>query len=338
MNDDPGVDRWHDLVEYARWAPSPHNIQPWQLAPVTDVEAELRYLPGRLLPDTDPDGVFTVSGLGIFVEHLAIAARAEGLDLEVDYDGAPLDPGASGPQPFARLRLVERATEEPLSRELLLERRTSRLPYDGNEVAAGVLRELERIAADYGHRFAFSTDPETVDWVLGLNCETMFYDLEDPVARSEVGRWIRYSAREARQRRDGFSPEALGFPGWLLWLFVHVRPVFELPGVKQLIRRRYLRTMRGVRTVGWLTGPFWTPGDAFAAGRMLARIWLTLTAEGVYLHPFGSVITNTRARARLTERIGVDDAHGTPWLLVRLGRSEQPPRSLRLDTDALVAA
>ena len=326
-------DRWRTLLDYARWAPSPHNIQPWLLRPVSDDEADLLYVPDRLLPDTDPTGVFTIAGLGIFVEHLAIAARGDHLDLEVDYDGRGLDA-----QPFARLRLVRRPVEEPVERSLLLERRTSRLPYDGRPVPENVLRELEDLAGAYGHSFAFSSDRETVDWVLGLNCDTMFYDMEDPVARGEVGRWIRYSNGEARRRRDGFSPEALGFPGSLLWLFVHARWLFELPGLKQLIRRLYLRTMRGVRTVGWLTGPFSTPDEAFRAGRMLARIWLTLTAHGIYLHPFGSVITNKRANARLRERIGVDDAHGTPWLLVRLGRSEEPPRSLRLETDALLAA
>lgn len=332
------MERWRSLLEYARWAPSPHNIQPWQLAPLDAFEAELRYVPGRLLPDTDPTSVFTTCGLGIFVEHLAIAARADGLELEVEYDGRALDARVERPEAFARLRLREQPVDEPLARGLLLERRTSRLPYDGAPVDPQLLAELERIAADYGHRFAFSSDPGMVDWVLGLNCDTMFYDMEDPVARGEVGRWIRYSGREARRRRDGFSPEALGFPGPLLWLFVHARWLFELPVFRQLIRRLYLRTMKGVRTVGWLTGPFSTPAEAFEAGRMLARLWLTLTAHGVYLHPFGSVITNRRANARLTERIGVDDAHGTPWLLVRLGRSEQPPRSLRLETDALLAA
>jgi hypothetical protein len=71
---------------------------------------------------------------------------------------------------------------------------------------------------------------------------------------------------------------------------------------------------------------------------MLVRIWLTLTANGIHLHPFGSVITNPRANARLRERIGFDDAHGIPWLLVRLGRGAEPPRSFRLETDALLAA
>jgi hypothetical protein len=125
------VDRWRRLLEYARWAPSPHNIQPWQLRPVDDREAELRYVPDRLLPDTDPSGVFGVCGLGIFVEHLAIAARAEQLDLEVDYDGAPLDPRAVGSRPLARLRLVEQPTDEPLSRELLPRSRYEPASRDG---------------------------------------------------------------------------------------------------------------------------------------------------------------------------------------------------------------
>jgi hypothetical protein len=332
------MDRWRRLLDYARWAPSPHNIQPWQLHPSSEEEADLLYVPERLLPDTDPRGVFTIAGLGIFVEHLAIAARGEGLELDVELLGTTLDPRAAGPQPFARLRLVERTVDEPFGRELLLERRTSRLPYDGKPVPEEMLRELERLASSNGHRFAFSSDPQTVDWVVSLNCDTMFYDMEDPVARREVRHWIRYSNAQARRRRDGFSPEALGFPGPLLWLFVHARWLFELPGPKQLVRRLYLRTMRGVRTVGWLTGPFSTPEEAFDAGRMLTRMWLTLTANGVYLHPFGSVITNRRANARLRERIGVDDAHEVPWLLVRLGRSAEPPRSLRLEIDALLAA
>jgi hypothetical protein len=220
------MNRWRRLLEYARWAPSPHNIQPWLLRCVSDDEAVLLYAPDRLLPETDPTGVFMIAGLGIFVEHLAIAARGAGLDLDVEYDGASLEFGGTAPRPFARLALVERRVEEPLSPELLLERRTSRLPYDGEPVPQRVLDEVARLAGTYGHRLAFSS--------------------------------------EQQRRRDGFSPEALGFPGWLLRLFVHARWLFELPGVKQLIRRLYLRTMRGVRTVGWLIGPFGTPMRRFA--------------------------------------------------------------------------
>ena len=71
---------------------------------------------------------------------------------------------------------------------------------------------------------------------------------------------------------------------------------------------------------------------------MLMRLWLTLEREGVQLHPFGSIITNARANARLRERIHVGDGETPPWLIVRLGYSAEPPRSHRLRADELLVA
>jgi len=94
------------------------------------------------------------------------------------------------------------------------------------------------------------------------------------------------------------------------------------------VRRLYDRQMRGTRTVGWIAGP-WGERDAwFASGRMLARLWLTMTLNGVVLHPFGSVITNAHSNARLRERI--PPPRGRLWLVFRAGYSAEPPRSHRL--------
>lgn len=329
---------WRELVEYARWAPSPHNIQPWRLRPRSERDADLLYDPARLLPDTDSSGRFTTCALGIFVESLAIAAAADGLALEAELDGAPLRAGPPGAQLFAKLTLAPGAEAEPLDRRLLLERRTSRVPYDGRPVEPELLDELGRIAAGYGHELTASSDPGLVAWTVELNRETLFYDMADATARREVGRWLRFSGREAARRRDGFSPEALGFPGWLLLAFFHAHGLLEAPGLRRIVRALYGRTMRGTRTIAWLAGPFERTSDCFAAGRMLARLWLTLEQAGVRLHPFGSVITNPRAHARLRERIDVDEAAGEVWLLMRLGRSPRPPRSHRLEADELLVA
>jgi hypothetical protein len=62
---------------------------------------------------------------------------------------------------------------------------------------------------------------------------------------------------------------------------------------------------------------------------MLLRFWLELTRHGLYLQPFGSVITNPTAHARLAERLTVDEADRQVWLLLRLGYCPAPPRSLR---------
>lgn len=322
---------WQELIEDARWAPSPHNVQPWLLRGGEDGGADLLCPRDRLLPDADPDGLFTAVGIGSFVEGLAVAAAARGRSLVVEQTGVPPD----GAGPVARLSLSP-GGDDVLGPELLRRRRTSRLPYDGRPVAPELLDELAGIAHGFGHVWEATGDRELVDWIVMLNRETLFLDLADPVARREVGRWLRFSAGEAARRGDGFSPDALGFPGWLLSLFFERHRLLELPGIRQAAHALYGRTLRGTRTVAWLRGPFATVEDGIAAGRMLMRLWLTMTRSGVQLHPFGSVITNTAANARLQARIG--GGAGTLWLVMRLGHSAEPPRSHRREASELYVA
>src|ERR671932_29137 len=113
---------WRELLAYARWAPSPHNVQSWQVRALDEHRAELLVDERRTLPVEDPLGRFVVVGLGVFVETLAVAAHAQGYELDVDHDEGPLRPGGV----FARLTLRPSSVED-LPPELIVERRTSRL-------------------------------------------------------------------------------------------------------------------------------------------------------------------------------------------------------------------
>jgi hypothetical protein len=183
----------------------------------------------------------------------------------------------------ARLRLGRRQEPARFPADLLRRRRTSRRPYDGRPVDERMLAELSAIAAAVGHRASFSSDPVLVDWVLSLNADTLFADIDEDDRREEIGRWTHPSGRTARARGDGFSPRSLGFPAALLRLFLHRHRLFRPRPVRALVRRLYLRTMRGTATVGWIAGPWTTPADHLDAGRMLLRLWLALTARGLHL-------------------------------------------------------
>jgi hypothetical protein len=324
---------WRDLVEVARWAPSPHNMQPWRVRPRSATDADLLVDPARLLAETDADGAFMTVAVGVFVETLAVAARAGGADVAVELVG-DVSPRATERTLFAHLGLVDGAAKDALSPQLVLERRTSRLPYDDRPLGPAVVTELRAVAAAFGHAIEFSSDRALVRWVVDLNRDTLFHDLTDPVARREVGDWLRFSRRSAAARRDGFSPAALGFPGWLLRSYFAAAPAFELPLLRDAVRTLYGRTMRGTRTIGWLSGPWAGRDDWFVAGRMLSRLWLTMTHRGVVLHPFGSVITNVRANALLEHRIRAPQ--GKLWLVFRAGYSAVPPRSYRLTADEVL--
>jgi hypothetical protein len=285
---------------------------------------------GAAAAGRDPDVVFTACGIGCFVEALAIAAAGQGLGLRAETTGAR--PGSVAP--VVTLELVDGGKDE-LPVGLLRRRRTSRLPYDGTPIGSGLLEELAGVARAGGHEWRSSSDPELVRWVVDLNRETLFLDLADPVARGEVGGWLRFSAAEAERRRDGFSPDALGFPGWLLRLFFRHHALLELPVVRPCARALYGRKTRGASTVAWLRGAFDTVEDGIAAGRVLMRLWLTMTRDGVQLHPFGSIVTNRIANGRLQQRIGPGE--GTLWLIMRLGHSAEAPRSHRRESHELVA-
>ncbi len=229
----------------------------------------------------------------------------------------------------ARLQLGPRAEPTRFAAELLERRRTSRAPYDGRPVDERTRAKLSGTAAELGHEVSFSNDPALVDWVLSLNADTVFRDLEEDDRREEIRSWTHGTEHSARARGDGFSPRSLGFPAPLVRLFFDRHGVFRLGLVRALARRLYLRSMRGTTTVGWIAGPWSTPAECLAAGRMLLRFWLELTAHGLYLQPFGSVITSPTSHARLAERLEVREGNREIWLLFRIGSGPEPPRSAR---------
>jgi nitroreductase len=322
---------WAELVEDARRAPSPHNTQPWLVETTDDAHALLLCRAERLLPVEDPDGRFLTCGLGIFAEALRVAAEARGLALADEFLAPDLSAGVAGEIAVARLELTPGAGETG-PRDALLRRRTSRLPYDGRPADESSLAELAAVAARFGHTARFSTDPSFVAWVLELNAATVFYDLAEDDRRAEIRHWTRTSEAEAARLADGFSPRCLGFPGALLRLFFDRHRVIR--PFEPLLKRLYLRPMRGTATVGWIAGPWATKEDWYAAGRMLLRFWLALTEHGLDLQPFGSVITNPTAHARLDERLGNESQE--VWLLLRIGYGAEPPRSARLPLEAVL--
>lgn len=327
---------WPELVEYARWTPSPHNVQTWQLKIISDTEAELLYVPERLLPETDPTGCFTMTGFAMFIENLSIAANPHDLKVQADYYRVPLDSTQPQPVPLAKLTLVPTTAKESLDRELILKRRTSRLPYNNQPVAEAVLQELTHIAQSYGQKFIFSSEPALVSWVMDLNRDTLFYDMAEAGARQEIGALLRFTPQQASLTKDGLWAYCMNFPGWLMYLFFRWEWFFEWPIIKQLAHFYYLTTMRGTRTIGWLQGPFATVDDWITSGHMLGRLWLTMTKHGVYLHPFGSIITNETAHQRLREKFQTEESQELMWLIMRLGYSAEPPRSYRLTTEQII--
>jgi hypothetical protein len=98
-----------------------------------------------------------------------------------------------------------------------------------------------------------------------------------------------------------------------------------LPIVSHLVRRYYRHTLGTIPTLGILAGDFWEPAAAFNAGRFLLQFWLEATRHGLYLQPFGNLVTNDRAAQWCRDRFPQQNI----WFIFKIGHSHQPPQSYR---------
>jgi len=320
---------WLRIVEDARSYPSPHNSQPIKLRPVDSRTAEIYYDLDLGLPAESFGIPFGHVCAGVFLESLRTVAEGLGYGVEESLEHGELDfDGVDRLHHLGTVTLAPRSvsTEARERLELFRTRRTSRRPYDARLVPDDVVAAATEVARAGGHTFRTSADRGTVRRLVHINQATLFSDLRNDAVYGEIMTWLRFSKDDARDRADGLSAEAMLMPGGLLRFAMTHRGLWDAPVIGAAIRGMYLNTMRGVRQLGWLEGPFAGPADYIEAGRTFMRLWLELTAHGVRLHPFGTVITNPGSHEAFAQVVAADEGGDRmAWMLFRFGYSKTPP-------------
>ena len=334
------TDAWGAIIEDASRYPSPHNSQPIKISPLSRTRAAVYYDLDLGLPAESFGIPFGHVCAGVFLESLRVCAQARGYRLHEDLRHSDMDFDAPD-----RLHFIGEVTLVPQPAdagdlalyEAFLARQTSRRPYDNTLVDPAAVAEAEATARHHGHEFRSTSDPSLVRRLVHVNQATLFDDLRNDAVHREILTWLRFSRAEARESGDGLSAETMLMPGPVLRFAMQHRGLWDAPVIGGLIRRIYLNTMRGVRQLGWLEGPFDGPADYLEAGRTFMQVWLGFTRRNVYLHPFGTVITNPRSHAEFADAAGAREAGGRmAWMLFRFGHSAPPPQAHRRAASAMI--
>lgn len=332
----PSLPSWVELVDYARWCPTVHNLQTHKLKVISESEAELYYDPSRLLPVGDPNSIFITVAMGIFIEHLSIVAASYGASVEITELVEPISNNKTSNTLFAKLKLSPSLKKEEFDKELIAKRKTSRLHYDGKPLRQETLDKIKKQAALFGHDFFSSSEKDMVEFAVTLNQKALFQDLESQAERDELNGLFRYTKDEAETKKDGLWAKCMGFSGSLMKsIFTH-HERWEKGARKKMLENHYKSSFKGTATVCWLGGNFNDTFDWIQAGKMLARIWLLITKEGAYIQPFGSLITNVSAYKKINEKYTQPSGNKKIWLLFRSGYSDEPARSYRLETEEII--
>ena len=333
-------DAWGAIIEDAHRYPSPHNSQPIKVELRSPTQAAVYYDLDLGLPAESYGIPFAHVCAGVFLESLKVCALARGYALREELHLSEMDfSSADRLHLIGEVTLVPRTpTDEDLAvHRAFLGRQTSRRPYDNTLVDPAAVVEAEATARRHGHEFRSSSDPTLVRTLVHVNQATLFDDLRNDAVHREILTWLRFSRAEAARRGDGLSAETMLMPGPVLRFAMQHRGLWEAPLIGALIRRIYLNTMRGVRQLGWLEGPFSGPADYMEAGRAFMQVWLGFTRRNIYLHPFGTVITNPRSHAEFAAAVGAEETAGRmAWMLFRFGHSAAPPRAHRRPASAMI--
>jgi hypothetical protein len=78
-----------------------------------------------------------------------------------------------------------------------------------------------------------------------------------------------------------------------------------------------------------LEAPDGPPADVLVHGRSMLRIWLALSARGLYTHPLSQVIDYPATERELANRLSLGPERRLLGVF-RAGRSDEPARSHRL--------
>lgn len=329
------ISNWESIVDLARWCPTVHNLQPHRIKVLSETAATLYYDSKRLLPIGDPDEKFTRVALGIFIEHLSIAASAYGKRITISkiYDYSHKQTGLI---PFAELVIENLLGNESIVPETIMKRRTSRGEYFPKSITSKTFRKIKNEADNAGHSFKCSNNLQLVEFLKEVNQEALFHDLADDAMRNELDSLFRYSEAEALKSQDGLSAKCMGFNGSLLKNVFRNHKKWTQGLRAKILGKTYSDSLDGTQSIGWLQGEFSTTEDYIKAGRLLARIWLRITEDGAYIHPFGSLITNQTAYQKIYKKLYPSEDAGHFWMIFRVGFSKRPARSLRLDLSEII--
>ncbi len=323
---------WRDILETAQRAPSPHNVQPWKVRIVSEETCEVFIDTARTLPKEDVTGSFITSGMVMYLETMRYVAQTYQYDLQyelcvdqlIDDDGLQL---------FAKVVITPDELIAPeFERDIILRRRTSRLPYAPKLIAASDQAKLQLLAQSYGYEYGYMTDPSRVEQVLAQDIAALFRDFNTSSYHDEIVSWFRFTRRAAWRHKDGLDFRCMRVPAVEYYMSARFPRILRLPVLGSLFAERYRRLIGSTPCIAWISGPFWQSQDAVTAGKFLMHFWLELTRMGLYLHPFGNLVTNTTARSEFEALTGSGDV----WFVVRIGYTDEPPESYRLPLEQIL--
>lgn len=314
-----------DVLWYASFAPSSHNVQPWTVTVKTPDKWIIGSAEDRWLTEVDPENREMLLSIGAFLENMVAAARAYGFQVTIR---------SVARNPFdAELVSVElqngERMEYPLQR--LLERRTVRTVFKNEDIDPQDFSFL--VDGEEGFSY-YPPASKQAAWLDESTVAATQQQVERENVQEELSRWIRWSDADARKYRNGLTPRAMditGLAGWYVRNFYGSRDVLGKDFRKATVERVKQQV---AESGGWIviTSENGRISTLIETGRRFERMFLRAKDRSIGIHPMSQILQEELWAEKAAEMLMLEK---TPQFLLRTGylRDYPSPVSLRMPLD-----
>jgi hypothetical protein len=345
-----GLNKEHiqQVVAKAMWSPSGDNSQPWTFEWDGNTLNVVHH-ESRALHPLNPSGIASMVSAGCVLETIAIAASD--FRCSTSFTLRDFPPGDSI---WAQVRFgPSTCPQDPLS-DVISQRTTDRRFFTKGDLPVTL---LEAIAANE-HTYA----PARIHWSSILEGGLTDYIVEaekimmtHPEILPAVLKWVRLTLKQARLIGDGLTWRNMGLKMWELPGMVLIR---KFPGTLKVLGplgvsghvarvRRQLQSSAGVVLIS-IPAAAENFNDVVHAGRLMMRIWLSLTQLNYGVQPltlcsnpiywarqglldaeFQKIAHIYEKGHRLLQKVFALPPDRVPVWMIRTGRSTPLPENMR---------
>ena len=278
------------ILSLAVNAPSGDNSQPWRFAAP---ESELKVFN---MPDGD-DSVYNFRQRGSFISHgallenISIISQAEGLKPNIK-----LFPDGSDPDLIAAVNFDEMpAVTDPLL-PAIAERCTNRKPYQKKTLEPAQKAALQTETNKFSDlKFTVIEDTNQIAKLaeaLSLNEQLI---LENRPIHDGLFKFIRWSSEEEKREQTGLyiktlellPPQEFAFKLFRKWPLINFLNNF---GIAKLVAKDSAKLYAKASAYALITSDILSDQVFIQVGRMLQRIWLSATSQGLSMQPTAALL------------------------------------------------
>jgi len=313
-----------ELVKYAIKAPSGHNTQPWKFI-VLDDEIQIHPDYARALSVVDSDNHALWISLGCALENLVIAAtnfnKKSEASIHVENES----------RKFIRVKLISSSTTDRDDLFDYIEKRQStRNKYSGKKIPEQDLKIL-RNSFDFqgiNARFFCQNEFQLLEPFIIEGSNRQFGNKE---FGDELLNWIRFSEKEAKEKRDGLWVSSMGLPNMGKFVGNIVMKYFVSAKSEAKRWKKLVDSSSGfVLFVADKNNiEHWVK-----LGRAFQRFGLTATKLNISHSHVNMPCEEIEVRKKMAESFKLSEKH--PLLLVRFGYTNKMPYSFRRPVEEII--